>query len=241
MKKQLPIAVSISNVFKTYTIHHERPTLVEQFVHGKTHQFTALNNINLTVKKGERVGIIGPNGSGKTTLLKIIAGIATPTRGTVDVQGRLVSLIDLEAGFHSDLTGEQNIYVNGLLLGMKRTEIQQKLKKIIAYAGLGPFIDAPLFMYSSGMKLKLGFSVAIHSNAQTYILDEGLGVGDKFFREKARKTLMDLFKKNKTIIISAHNADIITQLCNRVILITRGSIIHDGNLDVLKRYERYNY
>lgn len=241
MKKNPHTAITVSGVYKTYTIHHERPTLVEQFVQGKTQYFDALSNITLSIQKGERVGIIGPNGSGKTTLLKIIAGIATPTKGFVEVKGRLVSLIDLEAGFHSDLTGEQNIYLNGLLLGMKRDEIQQKLKKIIAYADLGPFIDAPLFMYSSGMKLKLGFSVAIHSNAQTYILDEGLGVGDKFFREKAKKTLMDLFKKDKTIIISAHNADIITQLCTRVILLTRGSIIHDGKINILKRYESHNY
>ena len=239
--KRSDIAVQLINVTKTYTLHHEKPTLVEKFIKGKDEQFTALNKISLTVTQGERVGIIGPNGSGKTTLLKILAGIATPTSGVVSIHGSLVSLIDLEAGFHSDLTGEQNIYLNGLLLGMKRKEITQKMEKIISYADIGRFIDAPLFTYSSGMKLKLGFSVAVHTNADIFILDEGLGVGDKFFREKARLTLMDKFSKNKTIIISAHNADIVSQLCDRVVIINHGRIIYDGNANALKRYAKFNY
>lgn len=235
------VTIQLTNISKTYFIHHEKPTLVEKFIKGKDEQFKALNNINLKVKKGERVGIIGPNGCGKTTLLKIIAGITTPTVGSCTVKGALVSLIDLEAGFHADLTGEQNIYLNGLLLGMKRDEIQQQLQKIISYADLGQFIDAPLFTYSSGMKLKLGFSVAIHASANILVLDEGLGVGDKYFREKVRHTLLARRQANKTIIISAHNADIISQICNRIIIMNRGTVTHDGGMEILKRYGTRNY
>ena len=167
MKHKNTFAVKLTNISKHYIIHHEKPTLVERVINGKNEKFKALDNINLEVKKGEILGIVGPNGSGKTTLLKIIAGITSPTTGKVKTSGRVVSLIDLEAGFHPELTGEQNIYLNGMLLGMSRKSISQKLRKIIEFADIGQFADAQLFTYSQGMKLRLGFSVVAFSSART--------------------------------------------------------------------------
>src|SRR3972149_12073641 len=138
------LAIKLEGVTKRYTIHHEKPTLAEQLINGKKESFLALKDINIEITKGEKVGIIGANGSGKTTILQIIAGITTPTEGTIVTRGKVVSLIDLEAGFHPDLTGEQNIYLNGMLLGMRKEEIDGKLKKIIAFADIDTFIDAPL-------------------------------------------------------------------------------------------------
>jgi len=187
----------------------------------------ALNALNLTVKAGERVGIIGPNGSGKTTLLKIISGITTPTSGTIKTKGRIVSLIDLEAGFHQDLTGYQNIYLNGLLLGMRKNEISGKLKQIVAFADIGGFIDAPLFTYSSGMKLRLGFSIAINTNPEILIVDEGFFVGDDNFQHKTSKIIQDFSKRKKTILLVSHWLDYIHTTCNRIITFEKGRIIKD--------------
>ena len=197
------IAIKLTGVSKLYTIHHEKPTLVEKMVKGREERFLALNDVSLTIKKGEKIGIIGPNGSGKTTLLKIIAGITTPTSGMIETHGKIVSLIDLEAGFHPDLTGEQNIYLNGMLLGMSKKEIRKMFNAIIRFADIGKFIDAPLFMYSSGMKLRLGFAVAVHANPDILILDEGFSVGDKKFQEKCNEKIDQLFRIKKTITESS--------------------------------------
>ena len=242
MKSNNDNAIELTHITKEYVIHHEKPTLVEKFYKSasrkKEETFIALNDVSLTIKKGERIGIVGPNGSGKTTLLKIISGIASPTKGTVFTYGKTISIIDLEAGFHHDLTGEQNIFLNGMLLGMTKREIQNKLHKIIEYADIHQFIDTPLFTYSTGMKLRLGFSIAIHAHPENLILDEGLGVGDDNFREKAKRTLLNS-KLHSTIIISAHDLELIEQQCTRIIILNRGSIIRDGGLETLKSYGRY--
>ena len=218
------IAIRLTGVSKRYTIHHEKPTLVEKLVNGRDEEFWALKDINLTIKKGERVGIIGPNGSGKTTLLKIIAGITTPTSGTVETHGKIVSLIDLEAGFHPDLTGIQNIYLNGMLLGMKKREIDGKLDAIIRFADIKQFIDAPLFTYSSGMKLRLGFSIAIHADPDVLILDEGMHVGDNNFQKKSQNRIKHFFRGKKTIVIVSHWIDYIKNSCERIVSVERGRV-----------------
>lgn len=235
------IAIRLTSVSKRYTIHHEKPTLVEKLVNGKDEEFWALKDINLTIKKGERVGIIGPNGSGKTTLLKIIAGITTPTNGTVETHGKIVSLIDLESGFHPDLTGIQNIYLNGMLLGMSKQEIENKMNAIIAFADIGQFIDAPLFTYSTGMKLRLGLSIALYANPKNLVLDEGLGAGDEKFRKKVRHILETKYHGKNTIIVSTHNLEFITQQCSRIIIVKHGSITRDGGLETLIRYEKNKF
>jgi len=229
------IAIKLTGVSKQYIIHHEKPTLVEKFVKTASagwriqqdERFWALKNINLTIKKGERVGIIGPNGSGKTTLLKIIAGITSPSEGNIEATGKIVSLIDLDAGFNLELSGYQNIYLNGLLLGMSKKNIDHKIKSIITFADVRQFIDAPLFTYSQGMKLRLGFSVAIHSDPDIIILDEGIGVGDDKFRTKTRKKIVDLFKSHKTVLVASHWLDFIKQNCTRIVTMENGKIIRN--------------
>jgi len=232
------VAIKLVGVTKQYVIHHEKPTLVEKFVKGRDETFTALNNINLTIKKGEKVGIIGPNGSGKTTLLKVIADITTPTSGNIRTQGRIVSLIDLEAGFHPDLSGYQNIYMNGIVMGMKKSEINQKIQSIINFANLKQFIDIPIYMYSEGMKLRLGFSIAIHANPDILILDEALAVGDKEFKIKAEHQ-MKFFAKEKTLVFSSHFKTDVKKYCKRIISLQRGKIIEDASLNHCKKYFKY--
>lgn len=233
------IAIQLTNVSKKYEIHHEKPTLVEKFVKGKNETFWALKSINLTITKGERIGIIGPNGSGKTTLLKIISGITTPTTGNVNISGKIASLIDLEAGFHDDLTGYQNIFLNGLLLGMKRSDIENKIRLIIAYAEINQFIDAPLFTYSSGMKLKLGFSIIIHSPFDILVMDESFGVGDERFQNKAYKTVIDLEKSKKTLLLATHWIDLFKYTrCNRILVFKNNTVFKDGSIQITKEYQK---
>jgi len=223
MKHNDKIAIQLTNVSKKYEIHHEKPTLVEKFVKGRNETFWALRGINLTIYRGDRIGITGPNGSGKTTLLKIMAGITNPTTGSVTRCGKVVSLIDLEAGFHEDLTGVQNIYLNGMLLGMTKHEIEKELRSIIEFTDIGQFIDVPLFTYSFGMKLRLGFAVAIHSNPDILMLDEGLSVGDAKFRRKSQAVLKRLISSGRTFILATHAVDFIHEHCDRIITLNRGA------------------
>lgn len=234
------IAVKLTNISKKYTLHHEKPTLVENILsRKKTEEFWALKDINLTIKKGEKLGIIGPNGSGKTTLLEIIAGITTPTQGKVKTFGKVVSLIELGAGFQPDLTGEENILLNGLLIGMTKPEIHKKLKKIIKFADIGQFIDSPFYAYSSGMSLRLGFSIAVHSNPDILLLDETLYVGDKDFRIKSYKKIEEFSKQNKTILLVSHSLHSITKICNSSILLNKGGILtQDTPTKAFKKYEK---
>jgi ABC-2 type transport system ATP-binding protein len=219
------IAIQLINVSKQYTIHHEKPTLVEKFYKGKNEQFWALKNINLTIKKGERVGIMGPNGSGKTTLLKLIAGITTPTSGTIITSGKVVSLIDLEAGFHPDLTGYQNIFINGMLLGVNKKVIFQKIQSIIDFADIKQFIDAPLFTYSQGMKLRLGFAIAIHADPKILILDEYMGVGDEKFHKKSSSAIQNLYKSNITTIFVSHWYEYLKRNTKKIIRMNNGELV----------------
>ncbi len=234
------IAISLKNITKTYTLRHEKPTLMEQITHpGKKEKFTAINNLSLEIEKGEKIGIVGLNGSGKTTLLKIIGGITTPNSGTVEVQGKTVSLINLSAGFHQDLTGEENIYLNGMLLGMSKKEINEKLAKIISFAGIHQFIDAPFFTYSDGMKLRLSFAVAAYSKPEILLMDEGsLLAGDIKFQRKMIRKVNQLFLEKKTIIFVSQWLDFIREHCQRVIIMKNGKIYKSGGTEVLNDYER---
>jgi ABC-type polysaccharide/polyol phosphate transport system ATPase subunit len=222
-------AIKLVGVTKIYSIHHEKPTLAERIFDHKNENFTALKNLSLIIKKGEKVGIIGANGSGKTTLLKLITGISTPTKGEVCTFGKVVSLIDLEAGFHPELTGIQNIYLNGSVLGMSNKQISDNLDKIISFANIGKFIDVPLFTYSEGMKIRLGFSVAIHSDPDILVLDENMAVGDENFRKLCYQKLKEFYKEGKTVIIASHDLDYIKQNCNRVIELRKGKIKRSGS------------
>lgn len=232
-------AIELVNIYKEYLVHHEKPTLAEKILKGKNKVFVAIKNLSLNIKHGERVGLIGPNGSGKTTLLKLITGISNPTTGKVKTTGKIVSLIDLEAGFHPDMTGYQNIYLNGLLIGMSQKEVESKMKDIVSLANIGQFIDTQLFTYSQGMKLRLGFSTAINSNPDILILDENIAVGDQNFSVTSYEKIQSLLKENKTLVIASHNMEFIRTFCNRAVWIENGEIVADGKTEsVIKKYQR---
>lgn len=234
------IAIKLSNISKKYILHHEKPTLMENlFKFGRKEELWALKDINLEIKKGEKIGVIGDNGSGKTTLLKIISSITEPTRGKLEANGRIAALIDLEAGFHPELTGEENTYLNGMLLEMSKSEIKKNFDKIVRFSGLKKFIDVPLHTYSGGMKLRLGFSIAIHSDPDILLLDEVLSVGDQEFRKKSYQAVQEFFRKGKTIIYISHYLPAVTKLCPKTIWLQNGEIRMLGkSKKIIKAYNQ---
>jgi len=219
------VVISLSDISKKYIITHEKPTLVEDVSRilrfQKKEEYWALQNVNLKIYKGEKVGFYGPNGVGKTTLLKIIAGISSPTSGKVKTKGKIVSLISLDAGFHPDLTGQENIFLNGLIIGMSKAEIEAKFKQIIDFAGIGDFITAPLYTYSSGMRLRLGFSIAIHSQPDILLLDEIISMGDESFRKKTSSLMKKMFANGATLLLVSHQLEYLEANCNRLIELKR--------------------
>lgn len=217
------IVIKLSRVSKHYILHHEKPTLAESLFRKKE-EFWALRDVSLTVKKGEKLGIIGLNGAGKSTLLKIIVGITVPSRGEVETRGRIASLIALEAGFHPDLTGEENVFINGLLLGMSKQRIKESFKSIVNFSGVKKFIDSPLHTFSAGMKLRLGFSVAIHSDPDILVIDEVIATGDKEFEKKSYQKMQEFFKKKKTILFVSHDLKTVEKLCSKTLWIEKGRV-----------------
>lgn len=227
-------AVLISNVSKKFIVHYDKPTLVGKiFLKSGREEFWALKDINLKILKGERVGIIGSNGSGKTTLLEVIAGINSPTLGDISVDGKLVSLINLNAGFHPELSGIENIFLSGLLLGMVHEEINSKLESIVQFADVGDFINAPLYTFSEGMRLRLGFSVAVHTAPDIFLLDEGISVGDEAFIKKAKAKVKEILGDKKTLVVASHSMDFIKEHCDRVIWLSHGKIYKQGKTKVM--------
>lgn len=237
MRKKQNKAIKVGNIFKEYVLHHQKPTFFGTiFGLENRKKFFALDDVSLELYKGEKIGIIGSNGSGKTTLLKIISGITTQTSGTINTYGKVVSLIELGAGFHPELTGKENIFLNGLVIGMDKDEIQKKFASIVEFSGLGDFIYSPLYTYSSGMSLRLGFSIAIHSNPDILILDEEIAVGDEKFRKKSMRKINEFFKQGKTIILVSHWLEYIRANCNRIIWLEKGKIKLDGGEEVIDKY-----
>jgi len=233
-------AVSIEHAHKVYTLHHDKPTFVERFFGRSTTEiFHALTDIDLKIFKGQKVAIIGKNGSGKTTLLKIICGITRPNQGVVKTRGRVVSLIDLEAGFHPEMNGYENIFLNGLVIGMSRSEIQRKIPQIVEFAGIGSFIDAPLYTYSEGMKLRLGFAVAVHADPDILVLDEMIATGDAGFQQKCLAKIEEFFRKGKTIITVSHMIHFLEDHFERFIWLDNGSVKMDGGEEVMRAYKKY--
>ncbi|MCK5580776.1 MAG: ABC transporter ATP-binding protein [Candidatus Omnitrophica bacterium] len=191
-------------------------------------EFWAVNNVDFHIKKGEVVGIIGPNGAGKSTILKLLSGIIIPNKGTLAVNGRLSALIEVTAGFHPELTGRENIYLNGTILGMKKKEIDEKFEDIVDFSGIREFIDTPVKRYSSGMFSRLGFSVAAHVNPEVLLVDEVLAVGDIAFQSKCAEKMRELLDSGVTIILVSHNIALIRNLCQRVILLDKGQVLKGG-------------
>src|SRR3990167_3103060 len=201
-------------------------------------EFWALKNVDFRITKGEVVGIVGPNGAGKSTILKLLSKIMYPTKGEIKINGRLSALIEVTAGFHPELTGRENVYLNGTILGMRRREIDKKFDEIVEFSGVAPFIDTPVKRYSSGMYSRLGFSVAAHMDPDILLVDEVLSVGDIAFQAQCSKKMRELLKSGKTIVLVSHSLALIQSLCKRAILMQWGKVIMDGNVDdVIPHYQ----
>lgn len=200
-------------------------------------EFWVLNDISFELKHGDTLGIIGHNGAGKSTMLKHLSGIMEPTRGQISVNGRLSALIEVGAGFHPDLTGRENVFLNGVILGMTRSEITRKFDEIVEFAGLAEFIDTPVKRYSSGMFARLGFSVAAHLEPDILVVDEVLSVGDFAFQRKSLEKMRAIAKGGATVIFVSHNLQAVAEFCQRGILLEKGRVIADGPTDeVVRRY-----
>lgn len=241
MKQDITEAIRIRNLYKDFKLNTDKPrTLKERllfFKRNKVERITILKNINLDIKKGETVALIGTNGSGKSTLLKLMTKIIYPTKGTIKTYGKLTSLLELGAGFHPDFTGRENIYFNAAIFGLTKTEIEKRLDQIIEFAELGDFIDNPVRTYSSGMYMRLAFSIAINVDAEILLIDEILAVGDQHFQDKCFAKLEELKKSDKTIVIVTHNLDQVIHLCNRAIWIKDGVVEMDGKpKQVVEKY-----
>lgn len=194
-------------------------------------RFWALKDISFEVKKGEVLGIIGCNGAGKSTLLKILSRVTTPTEGIIKVKGRIASLLEVGTGFHPELTGRENVYLNGMLHGMSKTEVKNEFDEIVDFSGVERFIDTPVKRYSSGMKVRLGFAVAAHLKPEILIVDEVLAVGDAEFRRKCLGKMRDVSEGGRTVLFVSHNMNAIRQLCHRGIVLEEGKIVHRGPTD----------
>src|SRR3989338_6034824 len=204
-------------------------------------EFWALKNVDFRITKGEVVGIVGPNGAGKSTILKLLSKIMYPTKGEIKINGRLSALIEVTAGFHPELTGRENVYLNGTILGMRRREIDKKFDEIVEFSGVAPFIDTPVKRYSSGMYSRLGFSVAAHMDPEILLVDEVLSVGDMAFHAKCAQKIRELLKSGATIILVSHQLNMIQSLCKRVLLMQNGEVIQDGAPDkVIPEYQNIN-
>ena len=227
-------AIDIDHATKTYRRYGRRrqfATLKSALLSGSlitdlkpAETFTALQDVSLRVEAGETVGVIGPNGSGKSTLLKLVAGITKPTSGTVNVKGRISALIELGAGFHPEISGRENIFINGIMLGLSKREVVQKFEEIVEFAELEDFIDAPVKTYSSGMYARLGFAVAIHVNPDVLLVDEILAVGDQGFTHKCLDKFAEFRRRGKTILLVTHSLSLVERFCDDAVWLDSGLI-----------------
>jgi len=237
------LAIKVQNLSKIYHLYDKPQDRLKEalnpFNKSYHHDFYAMDTVSFEIKKGETVGIIGKNGAGKSTLLKMITGVLTPSAGTIETNGKIASLLELGAGFNPDMTGLENIYLNGTLMGFTRKEMESKVDAILDFADIGEFIYQPVKMYSSGMFARLAFSVSIAVEPEILIVDEALSVGDMAFQMKCFKKFEDLQKQNKTILFVTHALDTIIRYCGRSIVINNGQVIADTTpkegVDIFKK------
>lgn len=226
-------SIQFEHVTKRYRIGQWLPSIREALSsrNGKTPEqyHLAVNDVSFALEPGESMGVIGPNGAGKTTILKLLSGVTHPTDGQIAINGRFSALIELGAGFHPDLSGRENIFLNGTILGMPRSEIQRRFDQIVDFAGIGPFLDTPVKRYSSGMYARLGFSIAAHVDPDVLLVDEVLAVGDYAFQQKCYAH-MDLLRRNGTsLIFVSHNMEAVRRVCDRGLVMYRGNNIFQGS------------
>ena len=238
-------AIIVDNVSMKFNLSKEKVDSLKDYIiksikkEIKYNEFWALQNVSFTVEKGDRVGILGLNGAGKSTLLKVIAGVFKPTEGSVTKHGKMVPLLELGAGFDQQYTGKENIYLYGAMLGYSKSFIEEKFDEIVEFSELKEFIDVPIKNYSSGMKARLGFSIATLVSPDILILDEVLSVGDAKFRKKSEKKVLSMFDKGVTVLFVSHSLQQVQRLCNKAMILEKGKLIAYGDIDeISEQYER---
>ena len=236
----MPAVIELTSTSKRYQKLDEHRTLMRSLPFGRAqrHELWALRDLDLTVGEGETLGVLGHNGAGKTTLLRLLAGVTSPTIGTVRVRGRIAPLISLGVGFHPEMTGRENVLVNGMLLGLSSRQVAQRFDEIVEFSELEAFIDTPVKFYSSGMFMRLGFAVIAHIDPKVLLVDEILAVGDAGFQFKCFERLRALQQQGAAIVMVSHSTHMIRQLCQRAILIRHGRLEHDGDIETtIARHE----
>jgi ABC-2 type transport system ATP-binding protein len=246
METMSDIAVSASGVWKNFRLYHEHNRFIKAAIlrgrRARFEEFWALQDVSFDVRHGSTFGIIGSNGSGKSTMLKCLAGILYPDRGRVSVQGRLAALLELGAGFHPELSGRENVYLNGAILGMGKKELSKKFDSIVDFAGLEKFIDSPVKNYSSGMMVRLGFSVASHVEPEILLIDEVLSVGDQAFQRKSIEKIEEFRREGRTIVFVSHGLSQVAQLCKEVVWLEFGQLRRIGDVnEVIAEYTGESY
>ena len=234
-------AICVKDVYKNFNVYLDKANTIKEkllfLTRNRKEKREVLKGINLNIKKGEAVALIGTNGSGKSTLLKLMTKILYPNSGTIEINGKLTSLLELGAGFHSDFSGRENIYFNASIFGLTRKEIDERLEDIIEFSELRNFIDNPIRTYSSGMFMRLAFAVAINVNADILLVDEILSVGDEHFQNKCIEKMLELKNEGKTMVFVTHSMESVKKLCTRAIWLYNGEIEMDGQaMDVIKKY-----
>jgi ABC-type polysaccharide/polyol phosphate transport system ATPase subunit len=243
-----PLAIDLEHVWKQYPLKRDRLGFKEFMVNihkyigrnaEKNNHFYALKDVTIKIEKGECIGIVGRNGAGKTTLLSLMLGTIFPSRGKVKITDRVTPLLELGGGFHPDLTGRENAILNGVLLGLTKEDVLRKMASIIDFSEIGEFFNLPVRTYSSGMFLRLAFSVAIHTNPKIFIIDEVLSVGDEAFQRKSNEAMLKLIKSGVTTVLVSHNLQAIEEICSRVIWLDRGQIRAEGKVKgIIESYRK---
>jgi lipopolysaccharide transport system ATP-binding protein len=241
--------IRFEHVSKKFNLHYERARSFQELAlnlfrrnNGSREEFWALQDVSFAVEQGETVGLVGPNGAGKSTALKLISRIIEPSSGQVEVSGRIGALLELGAGFHPDLTGRENVYLNGSILGLNRAQIRRKLDDIVAFAELERFIDVPVKHYSSGMYVRLGFSVAVHTEPEVLLVDEVLAVGDAAFQRKCLERIDRMRSEGVTILLVSHNTETVRATCSRALWLEDGQLVTDGSAEaVVTRYLAHSW
>jgi len=235
-------AVVLDGLTESFRLYHERPTGLKERLYRLSRssftEFNALEDVSFSVDHGESVAVIGHNGSGKSTLLRLLARILPPDQGTVVTNGRVASLLELGAGFHGDLTGRENIYLNGAILGLSRSQIDERFDEIVDFAGVRPLLDTAVRTYSSGLYVRLGFSIAVTVDPDILLVDEVLAVGDAEFQARSLERMRRFHDDGKTILLVSHDLDAVREMCDRAIVLEQGRIVFDGPVDTgVERYQ----
>ena len=239
-------AIDVNGVWKNFRLYHERNRYIKAALlrgrRARYEEFLALQDVTFAVPHGATVGIIGSNGSGKSTLLKCLTGIYVPERGTINIDGKVAALLELGAGFHAELSGTENVYLNGSILGMSKQEIDSKFDSIVEFAGLEQFIDTPVKNFSSGMVVRLGFSIATHVEPEVLLIDEILSVGDQTFQRKSTEKIEQFRREGRTILVVSHSLGLVQQMCDTVVWLEKGSVRMIGAAnDVIAAYTGGTY